>query len=188
VRRYDLRFAAVGRWAARLLLPCREAGQVAGWTGRALCDTIKPKYLTEHASLYIPDETAATQVIVEGPLDALKISVAMEGLSVAGLALCGKQVSAAKILKLKQLPMQTGYLALDSDAPLSITYQIIRELALVSSRCYIKRLRLPPVYKDPGEMAESDIQTWLENSHDTRMAGDVRELRAQRYQAQFLAG
>jgi len=81
---FDLRYCLVGRYRERLIVPFFDGGALVGWTGRAVLART-PRYLT-----LSPDEGAlvddsfvwqrewvrrgrGTLVIVEGPLDALKV-------------------------------------------------------------------------------------------------------------------
>ena len=166
--RYDLRYARLGKWSGRLLIPYYEKGDLVSWTGRALSPRSEPKYLmradTGSGLLYVPmvaDYDCG--VIVEGPLDALKIAAAGRRDRFHAAALCGKALNPAKLLRIKEFLLRCThtFLALDADVPL---IQIMQTMAvvrpLVPSR-HIERLRLPEGRKDPGELSFVEIKEWL---------------------------
>jgi hypothetical protein len=75
--RYDLRCAATGKWAKRLLIPMKQGEATIAWSGRCIRGKDDPKYLTEHNGheglIYQPRACRDHMLIFEGQLDALKI-------------------------------------------------------------------------------------------------------------------
>lgn len=172
----DLRVAIEGSWARRLLIPYMDAGQVLAWTGRTLDDR-QPRYLTHDAAtaamVYVaarPDTSPAEVIIVEGPLDALKIAAAVDLRYYCVIALTGKNLPAAKLLRIAQLSKgcRAISVALDADVPVSSAYTLIADIAQACSGCYIERLRLPPQYKDPAELPLTEISPWLRKTLQKR--------------------
>ena len=166
--RYDIHYAPEGSWAQRLLLPFKCDGELVGWTGRALRSSLDPRYLTEKATEqpYIPDGNTfgkPTLVIVEGPLDALKVAVACQGAPFIVAGLAGKALPAGKLLVLRNLAKscQNALVALDADVSMSSAYAIISTLAASLRMRYIDRLKLPSGYKDPADIDIGDIVPWL---------------------------
>jgi hypothetical protein len=99
---------------------------------------------------------------VEGPLDALKVAVAMESADLAPIALAGKGLNDSKILRIADYAesCQQVLLALDQDVSVSERLAAQRELESGLGR-QVKRIALPSGYKDPGEMPLAEIQKWL---------------------------
>lgn len=168
VETYDLRVAPEGTWANRLLLPLRDgAGDALSWTGRALLPTMTPKYLTQRvqaAYLFAPDARKPvrhTLVLVEGPIDALKVADACRRAPFIVAALSGKQLSASKLLQLRLLAVERLLLAVDADVATSSAYQMISEIAQALRPRQIGRARLPLGYKDPAEIPSEEILPWL---------------------------
>lgn len=165
--RYDLRFAAEGEWAGRLLLPIRMSGAIRSWTGRTV-SARTPKYRTQPAPgvpvLYTPDNNKIGRlaVITEGPLDALNISISCQSLPYVALALCGKAMNASKLMEIRWYVSNcdTVLLALDADVSLGQIYQISAELAGVLHAPII-RARLPEGCKDPGELPPESVIPWI---------------------------
>ena len=168
---YDLRFARFGRWAGRLLLPYYEAGKLISWAGRSLSKRLEPKYLAQHSEesspLYIPGQTLPIYqkgIIVEGPLDALKIAAACRNKGIYAAALAGKSLPPAKLLRIESFlnPCTEAFICLDADVPLN---QVMRTISAIAPRMksrYVQRLLLPEGHKDPGELSLREIQQWLE--------------------------
>ena len=103
----------------RLVLPLRDGdGQIIGFVGRAHPDASRrtPKYLNSPATvLYSKGEhvfglaesrellgAGAVPVLVEGPLDAIAVTTAMNGRG-AGLALCGTALTTAQAVQIDTL-------------------------------------------------------------------------------------
>lgn len=175
--RFDLRCSTEGRWANRLLLPIKSGPDILSWTGRAIRENLTPKYLAEADDssviplLYVPDEAPFWQsgtraIIVEGPLDALKLA-AVGKPRVGAIALTGKALNPTKLLRLRILLAECSRvdLLLDNDAGLSEKMSLMNELRGAGIQAPIRRARLPEEFKDAGEMPLEDAALWLEQSH-----------------------
>lgn len=94
-KRYRLRFANTGVWKQRLLIPVRLEGRMVGWTGRAIGESeirYRAHPFGKTIKRYLLNEDHARQggevlVVVEGPLDTLKLDWygAPHGVVVVGL-------------------------------------------------------------------------------------------------------
>lgn len=166
-RQYDLRCAGAGRWAQRLLLPIRSEGQVISWTGRSVLPDLEPRYLTADTDLrklvYLPRSVRSTLLVVEGPLDALKIAVATEALPVSSVALLGKGYY-NKLDALAELAKDCREIevALDADVSITVAFDFIHELSARVS-CPVNRLVLPAGEDDPGGMELEAIREWVKD-------------------------
>lgn len=170
---YDLRYSPVGGWAMRLLLPLKYDHKVVAWTGRALRSDINPRYLSQEPNetttpmLYVPDagplaRHGATCVVVEGPLDALKVAVSTDN-NLGAIALTGKSMNSSKILMLKSLLANCAkvVIALDADAVITESLELMRTLRSAGVAARMQRSPPPAPYKDAGEMSSVAIRTWL---------------------------
>jgi len=78
---YDLRCALTGRYKDRIIIPVRHAGELLGWTSRAIAATVNaPRYLASSedvkTTLFNYDELVKggeRLFIVEGPFDAIRM-------------------------------------------------------------------------------------------------------------------
>jgi hypothetical protein len=83
----------------RVIVPFRYRGQVAGYTSRAIADSIKPKYWSSHPADFVfnldmqkPDWKFV--IVCEGPFDAMSID---------GVALNGSEISDQQVDLIDQL-------------------------------------------------------------------------------------
>lgn len=179
--RYGLRYSQGGKWARRLLFPIVENDEVISWTGRATIDRLTPKYsmlAVEHEGLiYNPRSAEAHQLIVEGPMDALKIAVATEHLPISSTALIGLNLGASRKERIRAalIACRRIYIALDSTVttdkpslgiaphygPGKLVYTIKAELASLNRSWYIDRLAPPDGFDDAAEMNEQEIVRWI---------------------------
>jgi hypothetical protein len=168
-RDFDLRVGE-GRWGGRLWLKLTEpSGAVIGFTGRAMDDWRQPRYYTEaeKAGLYIPRPPSPRHrlgILVEGPIDALKIADATRrryNLFVA--ALCGLTITGNRRLQLSEIARQVPWfaVALDSSVWTTDAQKLISELRAVPALGRVTRLALPPDKDDPGEMTTLEVEQWL---------------------------
>lgn len=182
-RQYDLRYAPVGQWAMRLLIPITDAaGTVVSWTGRAMRDDLTLRYdmpPTGNDALYVPGPMKAVGLVVEGPMDALKAAVAANRLPIAPVAVLGLGFNEARARQLSTLSLQchSMYLCLDASvdpvasnlrrgrygiaAPAGPHRAIMAALAGRRHLLYIERLRLPRGYDDLGEMPVPELTELL---------------------------
>jgi DNA primase catalytic core len=165
----------------RVMLPVRdEDGNVAAFTGRARADAHKgvPKYLNSPATcLYDKSETLfglwearhllageACPVLVEGPFDAIAVTMAGGGCH-AGVAACGTAFTARHVAALSRtaaLPTTGVMVAFDTDAAglraAVRAYHLLASLGITATA-----LRLPPgtdpagVLGHDGPMALADL-------------------------------
>lgn len=170
--RFDLRYAPSGQWAKRLLMPLHQLTSQITWTGRDISGQSSLAYRVQEVNgynpLYLPDAKkprADTLVIVEGPMDALKIAYDCRYESIIVAALCGKGLNAAKILQLRGIAKDYSVLlAVDADVPISQSNHMISELAPALQSRYIGRVKMPEGIKDPGEILGGEVLPWLRNS------------------------
>ena len=170
--RFDLRVAS-GHHAGRLWFPFYYGNDVAGYTGRSMRGH-QIRYMTEAASTYLylprlPYDTDRLILLVEGPLDALRLADATEDrYDLLTAALCGLSLTPDKRLQLWSLAKLIPQVFIVPDSTVSVqdANRLRKELhalaygqGIVEAR--VRRLDLPPGIDDPGEMTGEDIELWL---------------------------
>jgi hypothetical protein len=170
IRRFDLRYAPDGHWANRLLIPYYWHGNVIAWTGRDIVGRSPIKYLTskQHAGglLFVPGKTIPhhnRSILLEGPLDAIKVACACDGTGFYPAAISGKSITHEKLNMLLDITSNTveTLLSMDNDVPFSQLLAIKRQLKpWINIRLYA----IPDFYKDCGEMYIPNITTWLKTA------------------------
>jgi hypothetical protein len=175
-QRYDLRYAPYGEWAARVLFPLTDHGHVMGWTGRAILPTLVPKYRMQDVQsskglIYQPRATRPVSVLVEGPIDALKINAACHHLPIAAAALTGLAISdwsaadPARMVRIDNFFQDAVIRLIALDAAVSDAQADRMRWALAEFRgpnYIISRLRIPAPFNDPGAMDYLSIRRWLQ--------------------------
>ena len=169
-QQFNLRYAPAGTWAARLLLPLYDKRQlVAGWTGRSIRASLDPPYLAENTTGDLVSGVCGGRalVVVEGPIDALKINVGVGSqLSlVSAIGLNGKALTYDKINLIADSRPSHVLLCLDADVKPGLVWrtqaQIIAACRLLVPDVCVDILRVPNGYNDPGAMPEDQIIPWL---------------------------
>ena len=182
VARFDLRVAADSRWGWRLLIPYKDAGgSTLTWTGRALRPDMTPKYLAQtleaNSPAFVPVYPQVGKevlVLVEGPIDALRVAVAAEGTPFVVAALAGKGLTSSKLLQLRGIShsMEGVFVALDADVSINAAARYVKELAANLRVQHVVQARLPAGRKDPAEMGNHEVRQWLiEHRSRLRPAG-----------------
>jgi len=170
-RKYDMRFAVVGRHSWRVLLPLQLNHDIVGWTGRAVSDRMDPRYLTHDpsggASLYVPVyPTERTEIvqIVEGPFDAVAITDAYPQHEVVAVAVLGLNIQPQRLQHLADLisdaPAVRVLVTLDDDQLVSTSRNFTERLARGTGIHYPENYPLPPRVKDAGTMSAAEIRAW----------------------------
>lgn len=165
VERYDLRYAPLGKWAGRVLMPLVDNETVLTWTGRAW-DNRVPKYLMTadkiDGAVYVPRLPRSLVVLCEGPMDALKIAAATEDEDISAIALVGKGLNASKLLRLARITKgKTVLFCPDADVAVGEAYNLLNQLATTLDHVFMNLLRLSDGDKDPGDMALEAIPAWI---------------------------
>lgn len=144
-------------------------GQVTGFTGRAIDAWRQPRYYTEatETGLYMPRQPTGSHrqaILVEGPMDALRVAEATQrrrNLFVA--ALCGMAITSNKRMQLVEIAKTTPNfaVALDSTVWATDAQRIITELRTIPALGKITRLAMPANVDDPGDMTNLQVERWL---------------------------
>jgi hypothetical protein len=150
-----------------LLLPFKDQeGKLFTWVGRDITGLLEPKYLMYEARpsglFYLPRAMRRVMLVVEGPIDALKIAVATETEDFTPVALAGKGLNSSKILRLRELAESCEQLLLAVDYDVSLAERLaMRRMLEGDLGLPVKFLNIPAGYNDPGAMPIPAIKSWL---------------------------
>lgn len=165
---FDLRCAASGPFALRVIFPIRMNGKLVGWTGRDVTGTSPMRYKTESNGwgksilYYHKIKNIKNIVFTEGPFDALRINVyaAQFGLSdqVAAVAMLGTAIVGSQVSLLARLMTTKSrfYVCLDQDAA-PIRHKILKDLALL----HPVPLYLPEGVKDAALLSSAQATQFI---------------------------
>ena len=181
---FDLRYAKNGEWARRLLIPLHLNGDIVSWTARDMTGRYEQKYLMNavaEAALYTPDiikPKPAIAVIVEGPMDALRIAQGTRDARVISIALCGKFLSAEKLLQIRKAceTCSSILVTLDADAPMSACYQAVASIQSATKVEHVGRAKLPMGVKDPGDLPSDGVLKWVNKAYSIQRSGGIAAL------------
>ena len=132
--------------------------EVPGFVALCMPDAIKPK--------------PAIAVIVEGPMDALRIAQATRDVRVISIALCGKSLGAEKLLQIRKAcnTCTDILVTMDADAPMSACYQAVADIASAVDVKRVGRAKLPPGIKDPGDLPAEGVMQWVNKAFSIQSA------------------
>ena len=160
---FDLRYAPYGGWAQRLLLPLYNVErQPVSWTGRSIRG-LEPRYKnagSETRSLVGGDLTGKSYLLVEGPMDALKINDSLPTNEITAVSINGLNLSSEQLLLLRTRKPERIFLAIDDEA-LNSHRNLLDVLTFTCKPSLIRWARVPTGYKDPGEMRPPDVIAWI---------------------------
>ncbi len=184
---YDLRYCLTGTYSNRLLLPIYYQEQLVGWTGRDVSGRSDLRYhsLTDKSEVsrkqgYPPAPINLKQlvlwqdyvleggeglVIVEGPLDALKVDYFNDVPGVVTTCLFGKPTNPQlKTLSLAARRFKWVVSALDPDA-WADALPFIYELQDLSGK-RVFNPKLPGGAEDPGAMSGRQVKDYIKQCQD----------------------
>lgn len=172
IRYYHLRCSSSGQFRNRLCIPILTGEGMVGWTGRAILPGMEPRYLA------YPDSQVKARVfnewrvrkggrvlvIVEGPLDCLKLDWFGRGVGLRSVALMGTSATDAQVGRL--LGMTEGFastaILLDPGAA-GAAGVLASKLAMRSPRL-LSFDSLPARFSyadDPGALQGRDVRSAL---------------------------
>jgi len=174
--RYSIRMARDGNYAMRLILPYFLDGRLVTWTGRAIApSTIRYKDLSVEDSLVPVKETLfnhdiaaacgrrSTLVLVEGPLDALKVDYYGAPFGVRSVGLSTNSVSEQQALLLEELAGRFKRVVLMMDN--KTDYGLVDSMRMKQRLSFIRGLQVMPVpynRPDPGELKPLEVIHWAQ--------------------------
>lgn len=171
---YNLQFARDGHWAGRIVLPYYMEGELVTWTGRAIGEaTIRYKDLSIEESIVPPKETlylydgavdgGRILVIVEGPIDALKLDYYARPYDIRAVALSTNSMTEEQTLLIQELGdgFEKVVVMMDNAS----TMGIVDSMRMKQDLFFVKNLEIQPVpsgRKDAGELRANEVRLWAE--------------------------
>jgi hypothetical protein len=165
-KRYKLRCALRGEQRQRLVFPVYSGGKLIAWTGRAIRKA-ENRYLSYPGNDVIKRVLYNEQnvlggglalVIVEGPIDTLKIDFYGQALGVRCVGMLGTARTQGQINRLMELRERFDdlFILLDADAGAQ-ALELQSSLTILSPRVAF----LPPGVEDPGVLRASQVRGLL---------------------------
>jgi hypothetical protein len=170
---YDLRCATDGWFSSRLIIPYLMEGELVAWTGRDITGTSDVRYkdLPRKDCLIPPKETllgfdglaegGKALVIVEGPLDYLKVDFYGREHGVRAVALSTNSISQEQCYQLEAAVgrFDRFFVMADTASAIDIvdSMRIMQELAFLPG---VRAMPTPYKRKDAGDLRPSEARTW----------------------------
>ena len=169
---YDLAHTTSGDWAHRVVIPYKIDGDLVTWTGRAIAKAvIRYRDLPVDESLVPAKETlfnydciakgGRALVIVEGPIDALKVDFFGREVGVRAVGLSTNSVSDEQAYMLEEARGQFDRTLVMMDQASSLGFvdsmRICQELAFIGK---VSPIKVPYGLKDAGAMTASEAIEW----------------------------
>lgn len=169
---YQLKTARDGHYASRVILPYILHGELVAWTGRAIGPSeIRYKDLPRDLCIVPPKETLFNHdcileggkvlVIVEGPLDALKLDFYGRKFGVRAVGLSTNSITEQQVLLLQDADAQfeQKLMMMDNASSSGIvdSMRMKQELAGLSN---VHTTRVPFDRKDAGELSAREVRDW----------------------------
>lgn len=161
-RHYKIRYARSGRFKWRVILPIIDRGKMIGWTARAMANS-SLRYMAHPPGNDVKRVVfngwrargGLVLVIVEGPMDALKLDYYGRRLGVSAVALMGVVATPEQLERIHVLARRyRAVVVLLDDSALSSALKLKAELSVLKPRV----AKLPDGRKDPGEMPPSEAR------------------------------
>lgn len=172
---YDLRCSPSGFWSHRLILPYYMDGALVTWTGRAIgTSELRYRDLSVAESLLPPKHTLYNHdalleggrwlIVVEGPIDALKLDFYGKPHGVRAVGLSTNSMTDDQLYLLDEAGEQFDHIGamMDNAGATSIvdSMRMRQNLAVVSSS--VKMLPVPGRAKDAGDATPTQILDFIE--------------------------
>jgi hypothetical protein len=155
---------------------------VQAWTGRALRDDAAVRYKTlahpQSDQLIYTDSVLCglaqstgnmSALVVEGPIDALKINAYKEDRDIVAIALTGLKAPEGRFYTLTKLKPKRIFLCLDRNAPLA---NVVKLRQIAARDTPADSIMPPDGYDDLGETPRNKVNPWVRGLK--REASDTR--------------
>ena len=177
-RQYGLMAARTGDFSGRVVIPYRQDGCLVTWTGRAIGDSrVRYRDLEVEHSIVPPKHTLFNHdgaaysrtghgvlVVVEGPLDALKVDFYGARFGVRAVALSTNSASAEQIMLIEEIAQQfqETIVLMDNKTEFGLvdSMRMAQELATVPR---VRIIETPFDRSDPGELRPAEVREWAQN-------------------------
>lgn len=173
-RDYGVLGCAYTAFKERVILPYYDQGRVVAWTARAISSaTLRYKALADDLCL-VPPRTLLFNskhcaggkelFIVEGPIDALKLSVFGRRYHRGAVALATNSITSQQQIELSQLASRYTRVTVMMDA--ATTLGIVDSMSLASKLSFIPNLHSfePPPFgaKDAGDLSVAELHEYFQ--------------------------
>lgn len=155
-RQFNLRVAANGKWAGRLIIPL-----TVGWTGRSMRPELEPRYKawTDETGMLLI-HGGPSVCLLEGALDAYRLASVTAQHTI--IAAQGQRVTSPTILLYLKERQVTSILYIpDADVHPSKYLADMQELRTACPQARVHRLVVPFGYKDLCQMQETQVREWF---------------------------
>lgn len=169
---YDLQYSVTGDQSGRVIFPHFYAGELMTWTGRAITPNARLRYralpvedsiLPTKSMLYNYDNAAEggdALVIVEGPVDTLKIDWYGKRYGIRAVGLGNASVEESQVAMLNTLLSRGRFKKVAVMLDATAYMEAIRVSESIAPAC--QHVRGPTVVKpigaeDPGAMSRTDV-------------------------------
>lgn len=176
-RKYELMAARSGDYGGRLIIPYFLGHKLIAWTGRAIAPAkirykdldVKSSIVEIKDTLYNYDKAASegrkkALVVVEGPLDALKLDYYGADYGVRAVGLSTNSISDAQLYQLEDLAL--GYPQLIVMLDNKTDFGLIDGMRFKQQLAHIPRVKVeatPFSRPDPGDLAPGEVRSWCQN-------------------------
>lgn len=169
---YELKTARDGHYASRLILPYFLDQDLVAWTGRAIGPSeIRYKDLPRDLCIVPPKQTlfnydcirhgGEVLVIVEGPLDALKLDFYGRAFGVRAVGLSTNSITQEQVMLLQdadsKFPLKLVMMDNATSSGIVDSMRMKQELAGLSN---LHTVRVPAGRKDAGELSRREVRDW----------------------------
>lgn len=158
--RYELAYSLDGEWRDRVIIPYFVQDQLVTWQARAVAAaTLRYKELSPkvsampaHDTLFNVDATTNAElvVLVEGPMDALKLDFYGRGLGVRAVALSTNSVREPQLLALHRIACPV-LVMMDSPSALAGVVDNAKMRGRLSALPNVRSITVPFGCKDAGD-------------------------------------
>lgn len=172
---YDLRAGTRGAWQDRLVIPYYLDGKLVTWTGRAISQAVvRYKDLDLQTSVLAPKDTLYNHdciqgggkalVIVEGPIDALKVDFYGQPYGVRAVGLSTNSLKAAQVylLQVAADKFERVIVMMDNATKLGL----IDSMRMKSELFFLSNVSIEPVpfdAKDAGMLTPKQVIAWAQS-------------------------
>lgn len=172
-RQYQLKAARGGRWDARLVIPYFVEGRLVSWTGRAIGESavryldlsieesiVPPKHCLLNGDCGL-DPKRHTLVVVEGPLDVLKIDYYGRRRGVRAVGLSTASIGDDQLYQLEELAglFEQTVVMMDNKTDFG-TVDSMRMKQDLGTLPGVRIMPTPYGRGDPGELEPEQVVRW----------------------------
>lgn len=170
VENYDLHYATTGSFAGRIIFPIKDHfGDVQAFVGRTIRKDEEPRYKASYDHppgdwlLDLPNlgraKRGSSLIIVEGPLDAVKVRVLGRRYNIYSTCLFGLNVTQPQARLLRKVVQDFDYVGwmLDEGAEL-LTFRLQQAVGQG-----FPRIEIPEGFDDPGELTHKAAKELFAN-------------------------